>query len=278
VVPDLLDRNLLPQENVSRTLAVAALVLFAQMAAGQEAQPPKQPLQELFFTEVVYPQQRHEVQITVGSFVDRTREDKSALAPISIEYGLTDKWQIEAGWDGYSRFTNDPFRRARTERISIGTKYSWMNIAHSPIHAAAGLDVEFTRARVFAEGEGEQGAQFEPFVALAADLPRGFAIFGSAGLSLQKEQIGDLAHGTPPPDDEGTLSGGLLVRVRRVTLAAEYTNRSDDAPWRLNGSPLITPSIVFHPGGEWELAAGMPIGIRAGARRPGLALHVIKEF
>jgi hypothetical protein len=154
----------------------------------------------------------------------------------------------------------------------------WMNIGRSPVHAAAGLDVEFTKANVFAEGEGEEGTQFEPFLAVAADLPRGVTIFGSGGLSLQKAQLADIARGTPPAEDEGTLGGGILVKIHRVILATEYTSRSDQAPWRLNGSPLVTPSIAVHPGGEWELAVGIPIGIRAGTHRPGLALHVIKEF
>jgi len=262
---------------VTRTLAVAVLVLVPHLAAGQEGPAPKQPLQELFFTEVVYPQERHEVQLTFGAFVDRTRSDKSALAPVSVEFGLTNRWQIEAGWDGYSRYHDDPWQHVRTERLSLGTKYSFMHIAGTPLHAAMGLDVEFTRAAVFAEGEGEQGTQFEPFVALAADLPRGVSVFGSAGLSLQKADVLNLAEGQPP-DDQGTLSGGLLARIHRVTVAGEYTSRSDESPWRLDGSPMVTPSITLHPGREWELAAGLPIGVRHGTHRPGLAFHILKEF
>jgi hypothetical protein len=63
-----------------------------------------------------------------------------------------------------------------------------------------------------------------------------------------------------------------------VTLAAEYTNRSDGLPWRLDGAPLVTPSIVIHPGREWELAAGMPIAVRQGQRQPGLVMNIVKEF
>jgi hypothetical protein len=260
-----------------RHLLAGALVVFPQVVAAQEPQPARQPVQELFFTEVVYPQERHEVQLTLGSFVDRSSEDKSALTPFSVEYGVTNRWQIEAGWDGYSRFHTNPWISPRTERLSVGTKYSFMNMRRSPVHAAIGLDVEFTRARVFPEGEGEHGTQFEPFLALAADMPHGVTAFGSVGLSLQRDQIVALAHGQPL-DDQGTVSGGLLIKIRRCTLAAEYTSRSDEAPWRLDGSPLVTPSITLHPGGEWEIAAGMPIGIEHGTHRPGLALHLVKEF
>lgn len=177
--------------------------------------------------------------------------------------------------------TRVPRETSRFARGGAGFPSGWLATCHRngrALDAARAVrDVEFTRGGVFAESEGEQGTQFEPFLALAADLPHGVTILGSAGLSLQKEQILDITRGTPPPDDQGTLSGGVLVKVHRLTLATEYTNRSDEAPWRLDGSPLVTPSIALHPGGEWELAAGMPIGIR-GTHAPGIAVHLIKEF
>ena len=77
---------------------------------------------------------------------------------------------------------------------------------------------------------------------------------------------------------ELTLQPLALVAFHVVTIAMEYTNRSDDLPWRLNGSPLVTPSVILHPGGKWELGFGIPIGLREGSRMPGLAWNVIKEF
>ncbi len=78
-------------------------------------------------------------------------------------------------------------------------------------------------------------------------------------------------------DDQGLISGGVLVPMGPATVAVEYTTRSDQLPWRLDGSALITPSLVLH-GGRWEVAFGTPIGVRAGARRAGLAFHLIREF
>ncbi len=263
---------------MGRTAWLVALILLPQMARAQEQARPQQPLQELFFTDVVYPQSKHELQLTLGSFVDRTREDKSALAPFSIEFGLTDRLQVEAEWDGYSRFRTVPLTHPRTSRLSIGAKYSWMNIGQSPVHAALGMDVEFPRAGVFEEGEGETDTEFEPFLALAADLGRGVTIFASGALSIEARQAEDILRGKERPDDRGTISGGVLLRRGRVTLAGEYTSRSDQAPWRLNGSPLVTPSLIVHPGGEWELGLGLPVGVRTGSHKPGLAMHLIKEF
>lgn len=254
-------------------------MLLPGVAWAQEGKTrPEQPLQELFFTEVVYPQSRHELQITVGSLVDRTRQDKSALVPIGIEFGLTDRLQVGTEWDGYSQFHTIPVSHPRTSKVTVGAKYTFLNSQAFPLQAALGMDVEFPRGDAFSDGEGETGTQFEPFLALALDLGRGVTLFGSGGLSLERDAVTGILHGQTLPDDTGTLSGGALVQCGRVTLAGEYTSRSDQAPWRLNGSPLVTPSVVFHPGGDWELGFGLPIGTQKGTHRPGLALHVIKEF
>jgi hypothetical protein len=259
-----------------RRLLLAALILLPRAGAGQESR--RQPLQELFLTEVVYPQQRGETELTLGWLVDRSRSDRQGLMPLAIEYGLSDRWQIEAGWDGYTQFQRSSFKNLRTARVSIGTKYSLMNIAHSPVHAALGVDVEFPHAAAFAEGEGEKGTEVEPFVALAVDLRWHVTVFGSLGASLEPRKVTELVRHHERPDDRGTASGGALLAFRRTTLAAEYTNRSDGLPWRLDGAPLVTPSIVIHPGHEWELAAGVPLGVRHGQRQPGLAMKIVKEF
>jgi hypothetical protein len=266
--------SLAKQPDVFRPILFAALLLWPGATAAQEH---PQPLQELFFTEVVYPQSKHEVQLTFGSLVDRSVRGTSALAPVSIEFGLTNRWQIEAGWDGYTHAAASPLQHLQTSRISLGTKYSLMNIAGSPIHAAFGLEVEFPRASAFPGNEGEDGTEFEPFVALAADAGHGVTIFGSAGLSVEADSVVDLATHGERPDDQGTIGVGALVRVHRITLAGEYTSRSDRAPWRLDGGALLTPSVVVHPGREWELGLGLPIALR-GHHQPGIALHVIKEF
>jgi hypothetical protein len=260
-----------------RALLVGVLVLLPRLALGQET--PRQPLQELFFTEVVYPQEQREVQLTLGLRVDRSRSDLSMLMPLAIEYGLTDRWQIEAGWDGYTQAARSaPITHLRTARVSLGTKYSLMNIAHSRMHAAFGVDAEFPKVDAFAKPEGEAGMEVEPFVALAGDLNARLTLFGSVGASLEPREVRDLATRGQRPDDRGSISFGGLLALQRVTLAAEYTNRSDELPWRLDGAPLVTPSIAVHPGHQWELATGVPIAVRRGQRQPGFAMNIVREF
>jgi hypothetical protein len=259
-----------------RILLLVALILVPRITAAQD--PPPQPVQELFLTEVVYPQDKGELQLTLSALVDRTRSDLSALIPFSIEYGLSDRWQIQAAWAGSTQFHHAPFKHLRTEQLSIGTKYSLMNIAHSPAHAAFGVDVEFPYASFFAEDSDDRVVEFEPFIAAAIDLGRRITIFGSASASFEPREVKALVETGEHPDDPGNISVGILKAFQRVTLAAEYTSHSDDLPWRRDGTALITPSVVVHPSGNWELAAGVPFGIEHGYRRPGLAINIIKEF
>ena len=256
-------------------LVLAALLLFPRATFGQDVE--RQPFQELFLTEVVYPQEKGDIQLTIGSLVDRSRPDLAALVPFSIEYGLTNRWQVEAGWDGYTQFHQSPFSHLRTARLSIGTKYSFMNIAKSRVHAAVGIDAEFPRPDAFADGEGEDAMEIEPVIAVAADLTSRVGVFGSAAASIVPREIKDLAEGERP-DDPGTISAGAFVAFHHATVAVEYTNRTDSLPWRLDGAALITPSIVVHPSGRWEFGLGAPVGLRGHQHRPGLALNLVREF
>ena len=256
-------------------LCFTALMCLLRPVAAQER---TQPLQELFFTEVIYPQEKGETQLTFGALIDRSEQVPAAIVPFSIEYGITNRWQIEAAWDGYSRSRSAPVKQLRTARFSVGTKYSLMNIAGSPVHAAVGIDVEFPHPNAFADDEGEDSVDLEPFIAMAVDVGRRLTVFGSATLSWEPHDVAALVEHATPPEDPGTLSAGALVAMARVTVAVEYTNRSDELPWRLDGAPLLTPSIVLHPPHKWEVGVGTPIGLRHGERQPGVVAHIVKEF
>jgi hypothetical protein len=261
---------------VGRWWILVALVLLPRVAAAQEM---RQPVQELFLTEVVYPQEKGETQLTLSMLLNRSPGAGSALIPLSIEYGVSDRWQIGAAWEGYMPLHDSPLRNLRSARASLGTKYSVMNIKGSPVHAAVGVDVEFPDAGAFPDDEGETGVEAGTFIALAADVGRGVTLFGSGGYSLGSQAATELFKNGERPDDPATVSFGALLAFHHARVALEYTNRNDGLPWRLEGSPLVTPSLIFHPSHQWELAAGIPFPLRGEHRHPaGFALNVIKEF
>ena len=252
-----------------------AVMSLPRIAAAQDC---PQPLQDLFFTEVVYSQDKGETQLTFGTLMDRSEPGTAMLVPFSVEYGLTNRWQIQGGWAGYARLQTGVAKRLRTARFSIGTKYSLMNMFGSRVHASFGVDVEFPRPSSFADNEGEDSTDIEPFVAMAADVGRHVTLFGSATASWEPHDVAAVVMDVIRPQDSGTLSIGGLVAFRRVTLATEYTSRSDELPWRLDGAALLTPSLVVRPAHQWEIALGTPIGIGVGVHQPGIVAHLIREF
>lgn len=257
-----------------RVVVLAMMVAAIPCRARAQDEKP-QPLQELFLTEVVYPQEKGETQLTFGSLVDRSHANHAAVFEGSVEYGLTSRWQIEASWSGYTAAPRSILDDLGSSRGSIGTKYSFMNIAHSPLHLAFGFDAEFPDR---GSDDNDANLELEPSVALAFDVGRHVGFFASVRGSFSPKEADLLIDEGDKPDDPGTMSAGGLVAFHRVTMAVEYINRSDNLPWRMNGSPMVTPSVILHPGGQWELGFGFPFGTRDGAHRPGLGFHVIKEF
>jgi hypothetical protein len=67
-----------------------ALLTFipALPAAAAEA---VQPTQEVFQTELVYPQEAGEVQLTTRTRFRRSRDGSAAQVPLAIEYGITNR-------------------------------------------------------------------------------------------------------------------------------------------------------------------------------------------
>ncbi len=110
----------------------------------EEIKSYNQLLNEVFQAETVYPQEKGEVQLLLRpTFSDR--DDRNLFqVPFSIEYGITDVWQLEVAWDTF--VNRNPETGATTRGIGdleISTKYSFMNIAGSDFHAAVGLEIGF---------------------------------------------------------------------------------------------------------------------------------------
>ena len=66
-------------------------------APANPEEPDEQPMQEAFAGELVYPQEQREVQLTLGPSADWCC-DRAWDLPLTVEYGLTDAWQVEVEW------------------------------------------------------------------------------------------------------------------------------------------------------------------------------------
>jgi hypothetical protein len=245
-------------------------------AAGDQ-QLERQPLQELIRTEVVYPQERGEFQFTLGSIFDHGRSVGSFSVPIGIEYGLTDALQVRLGYGAFTRVHSRGTAISGLGDVSVGAKYSFMNIGGSRIHSAIGVDAA-RPAHVVLDDDAARGREIEPYAAFAADLnARGTQIFGSMAFAFASaERVTD---GIRQIELEHDLqwNAGALVPLSAVTLATEFSVQNDR--WTLYGAHemYVTPSVTFRLASPWELGVGVPLGLTRESSRVALAVHVILE-
>jgi hypothetical protein len=260
-----------------RRLATGILALLATVGAaegGQRLAEPRQPLQELILTEVVFPQEKGELQLTLLSRTDKAQNGSALVFPLEVEFGLTDAWQVGLEWGTYSRVRNGDAVSSGRGGLAVGTKYSFMHINGSDVHAAVGLEMEFPGG-LGADGLREDKREVEPFVALAADLHDGVQAFFHVGRSFTPRASGDEAGDESPLNVQ--WNAGALVNLRRVTLAGELNTRTNGSPWGRGGELYATPSITFLLPSAWEMGLGVPIGLNGRSDRFGLAVHVIYE-
>ncbi|MET0625252.1 MAG: hypothetical protein ABW250_20105 [Pyrinomonadaceae bacterium] len=266
------------------TVAVAAFILAAApQIDAQEQEKERQPVQEVFQTEMVYPQERGEVQVTFSPTFARGGDRRLFQSPLTIEYGLTDKWQVEVEWQAatFRRQADDGETARGSGDLRLGTKYSLMNVRGSDFHTAVGLEVGLPVGNV-EKGLGEGFIEYEPYLVLARDLPRlnRAQVFAQVGVGLlQRVKRPRAEDEDEPAAHEFNLNAGVFVPVRRLVVTGEIswqTNR-----WNHGGDEshlYVTPGVVWHPFGAWEVGVGVPVGLTGGADKFRNVLKLTYEF
>ncbi|MDH3527096.1 MAG: transporter [Gammaproteobacteria bacterium] len=222
------------------------LVLCSNFVLAESVSAPvsasEQPLQEVFQSELVYPQEAGEVQVTFAPQFHDGAEAKRWELPVTVEYGVTDDLQVELEWKAYVRDDRDD--EPATDGIGdieIGLQYSWMRIKGSRFHAAAGVEVGIPTGDEDKQlGEGD--ASIEPYGIFAADLPddRG-QLFVHAGIEFSNDV------------DEPFVNIGGFVPMGDVVVTAEW-NWSEE-------QRFLTPGLVWQSEKSWEFGIGVPIGL-----------------
>lgn len=142
-----------------------------------------QALQEVFQTELVFPQSKGEVQLTfVPSFKDNDKEQTATLKT-AIEYGITDNFQVGLEFDSFTNLnpTNDLSQRGIGD-LELNTKYAFMNIGKKQLHIAGTFQVSFPTADI-KKGLTEGFIEYQPFLLLAKSFPNiyNLQIFSQVG-------------------------------------------------------------------------------------------------
>ena len=247
--------------------ACLALVLLAAALGAQSDRPnssvTRRP-QDVPRGNLVYPQERGELQITVASGF--ARGEGQIVLPLSIEYGITGAWQIDAELE-----TSAPFRRtsdAAGNRAGItgggiGIQRTWIGMRGAPNHLAVGAELEVDRA-----DDGNELA-LSPNVALGRDV----GADGRAHLFAHAQA--EVGTGELEP----ATSAGIIVPAGRTLLVAEWTRQPSDSD-ELQGRRFtteLTPGVILDIG-EFELVAGAPVRVGRDSPRVGAILKLTREF
>jgi hypothetical protein len=260
-------------------IAMATAVIFTTGATGLGAgaddkkEAREKPIEELFQTELVYPQEKGEVQVTFAPRSQRVGKSHRLILPLKIEYGITDAWQAELGWETLKHL--NPDEGASTVGpgdLQIGTKYSFMNIANTNFHIAVGFDTLFPVGNLNHDLT-EGFIEYEPFFILAKDFPElhNLQFFTQVGIGLvQRVKQADNPGEKEPAAHECTLNVGFFLPfhlpVGKFIFTSEFNWRTNR--WNNDGQEdqkYYTPGLVWHLPSGWEIGIGAAIGLNSDA-------------
>ena len=218
-----------------------------------------QPVQDVFQTELVYPQEKNEVQLTFYPSFRNGGEAGQLAFPFLLEYGLTDKWQMELGWNAFQcHFPDAGHSVSGTGNLEIGTQYSFMNICNTGFHAAFGMEVEVPLSKDENRIEESQW-EYSPSVSLALDFPslNRAQLFVQTGIVFSRNKSGD-------EDAEGhelQVNGGFFMPFNRIVWTSELSWGTNQWDGGNENQLYYTSGIIFNLPGNWETGLGFPIGL-----------------
>ena len=247
----------------------------------ERGRPYRQLINEYFLTGSVYPQEQGEVQLTLLPSVSASETDRTVL-PFAVEYGISDRWQVEVEWSPLTVVEPEQSRRrSSVGDVELSTQYSFMRIGGSMFHAALGFGVSLPTGDL-ERGTTEGFVEYEPSLAVARDLEAldGLQLFGQVALGLvdRVEQHDDPADDEPAAH-EVNLSAGVLLPMGDARFVAEFHWTTNE--WNNGGEEselYLSPGLVWDLPGTWEAGFAVPMGISLDADDIRFMLVVLYEF
>lgn len=243
------------------TALLAGVLIFDTNALAEEEdeEESKQPIQEVFQTELVYPQEKGEIQLTVvPRFQEGDDRDVYGLFPFVVEYGFTDYWQIELEWDAFVHQRAADGNSSGIGDLEIGTKLSWMNILDSNFHAAVGLGIGLPTGNPTNE-IGEGMLEFEPLFIVAKDFPKlnNSQLFTQVGAGVVTR-----LRGAEEEAHEISWNSGFFVPFWQLRYTTEFNWTTNQWNGGSEDDMYLTPGLVWDLPGTWEVGVGAPIGLK----------------
>lgn len=268
---------------VRRSVAIL-VVQFAMGAAplvGQEevGSDYVQLANEYFLTDAVYPQERGELQVTTFPLL-AFDDGSSILLPLSLEYGITDRLQLELEWDAYGSLRpNDLPRTSGTGNVELEMQYSLMNVGGSRSHVAFGLGVTLPSGDVD-DGLTEGLREYEPRLVVARDGAWGstpWQLFGQASLGFVDRTSSSPGEGEEDAN-EASLGMGATFGFGRSRLILEGVWAGSRWDGGDEAEAYLSSGLVWDLPGTWEAGVAAQVGVTGDSEAFSLAFVLLYEF
>ncbi|MCB9069631.1 MAG: hypothetical protein H6629_17745 [Calditrichae bacterium] len=224
---------------------------------------PEQLIQDVFQSELVYPQESGELQFTISPNLQNSRPVNLLSSPVAIEYGLSDSWQIEFSWMGYVHQENSLSGNiSGPGDVEIGTKWRFLSPGHRNIQSAVGLDLQLPTGGT--DGINEDDPAVEPYVIAAMDLNwlNDAHIFTQVG--------GEISLTSETDDAPGIfMNSGIIYPFRTFCVSTELNWITADEIAEI----YVTPGIISTYG-SYEFGFAIPIGVSS----PADTYRIIAQF
>lgn len=271
-----------------RHLTVLAILFSTISAWADDDDAPgatnrvRRPIEELFKTDVIYPEEQGEFELELASIFQNHAGGNTWTLPVSAEYGLTDRWQAEAEWDSLvQRFPKNQSAVRGMGDLEVGTQYSFMNVGGSSFHIAPRFSLEVPLGDVNRE-LSEGFLEYEPAVILAKDFPElhRTQFFTEIGAGfVQRLHTPRDAEEAEPSAHELNLGSGCFVLFPRAAATLEFNLANNT--WNHRGTEnemYLTPGGLWRAARNVEIGLGIPIGLNNNSDRFEVVAHVVWEF
>ena len=230
--------------------------------AGDEKQREtkvEEILEELFLGEVVFPQERGELQFTPGFFWSHKREDDLAI-PVLLEYGITDRLQIMCELP-----VELADEAAGLGNVELGGYCNFFSDANAGRAYGAGVGLALPTATT---DVGEEAVIFEPFFIAYQEVGR---VSVNVFTKLEIE--------APISGEEDTQIGGeiglaLFGQLGRFVPLLELGVEIEEDETAVR----IAPAIVWQPRRleNAEFGVSLPVGVTE--QTPDLGVFVLMTW
>lgn len=266
-------------------LIFALFLVTFHHALGQSADKLKteQPLQEVFQTELVYPQEKGEFQLTFAPRFSRKDAERTVETPVRLEYGITNRWQIEVEFNSYSRRRPAESVNAETGAgdVAVSTKYSFLNVKNSNYHSSVQFEIGFPTGNVD-KGLSEGFVEYQSSANFARDFPKlnRLQIFSQIGVNFKQRVVMP----REPEENESAapefiINGGFFAPYKKARFVGEINYKTNRRSGGGNETEVyLTPGFVYKLPGRWEIGIGAPIGISRDADNFRFVAQAVFEF